>query len=156
MDEGEVALEEQTAAAAVAAKNSASIFDLSQNKTMQGKQPQEAIESPSTLYARLTSSRSDYPIRNLEGVNQNDLAKKGRIPSQFAQVQGDLSSVSQLNSQPAFAPITEAGPSAAEVKTPINQLQRIKSIEALVNQIVDKVQEIRKGPGRDYRNSDYP
>src|SRR5262249_32307470 len=48
---------------------------------------------------------------------------------------------------PAFSPMMEAI-SSAEAKAPssVNQLQRIKSIEALVNQIVERVDQIRKEP----------
>lgn len=167
VDEGEISFDEQAVAnaATIPPKDASSpLFNLAQPKGKQAQAGEAAAaatpapvqtqpETPSTLFARLSSKkRSDYPGTNLAGVSENDLSKKGRIPSQFAEEQEDLSSfsqnansqiISQSSSQAAFAPISESGSSS--VKTPMSQADRIKSIEALVNQIVDRIEEVRKG-----------
>lgn len=143
-EDGEIAMEEQSVFVQKAPPSS--IFDFSKNQEEEMPDPaaimEGAVESPSKLFSRLSNPKAD---------NQEVLSKKGRIPSQFDQEQGDLSSVNPMNTQPQaqapapiapFAPIIEG--KQAEVKAPVTQLQRIQSIQAMVNQIVERVDEIRK------------
>lgn len=147
-ESGDIALQESVL---VSKAPPSSIFDFSKNPDEETPTKtliptEEVSESPSKLFSRLSSPKPDF---------QEELSKKGRIPSQFVQEQSDLSYV-DLNTSPipanvqpqyqpteaSFAPVLETA--ANSVKTPVTQQQRIQSIQALVNQIVESIDQIRR------------
>lgn len=81
-----------------------SLFDL---PSQTPKAPEQPLESPSALFQKMAgrhvkeefAATEEFPAANLEGLDQKDLSKKGRIPSQFAQERQDLAFVNPLTTQ---------------------------------------------------------
>lgn len=158
LDEEEVAFEEESEQIGKSPSSSTSrtsLFDLlkepsKKNANTEGElisQGAEVMETPSTLFKKLSAKDpkpkgqlEDYPNGNLEGLTENDLSKKGRIPSQFSQEQGDLSSVSQMAHQ------VQPSPFEVAVNSGIKKSQEGQrtTLDALIKQMVDAITEIKK------------
>ncbi len=102
------------------------------------------VESPSELFKRLSGTKAakipekdiEYPGTNLQGVQQQDLAKKGES-GQFSQEQIDMAYLNMVGKQTFISPalITET-----EVSTPVVKT----NLQELVTQMIDKLQVLKK------------
>lgn len=116
-----------------------SLFDLS-SQTPKPEVEQPPLESPSALFQKMAgrhsreeSASEEFPAANLEGIDQKDLSKKGRVPSQFMQERTDLSFVNPLTTTMDNKEI-HANVGKVEVVTGINS-----DLQHLVEKIMDKM-----------------